>query len=138
MNPTAACEKTVGIVVLVARIISWSAATCRRLQTSNDAATSRRLSNRSAYKYKSGDKSPHSKLTLPTAPLTDTKAATSRRTPNCCRTPNLTLPKRSCIFPKSKPMKHIIVGTAGHIDHGKTALVKALTGIDADRLKEEK
>jgi selenocysteine-specific elongation factor len=35
-------------------------------------------------------------------------------------------------------MKHIIVGTAGHIDHGKTALVKALTGIDTDRLKEEK
>jgi selenocysteine-specific elongation factor len=35
-------------------------------------------------------------------------------------------------------MKHVIVGTAGHIDHGKTALVKALTGIDTDRLKEEK
>jgi selenocysteine-specific elongation factor len=35
-------------------------------------------------------------------------------------------------------MPHLIVGTAGHIDHGKTALVKALTGIDADRLKEEK
>jgi selenocysteine-specific elongation factor len=35
-------------------------------------------------------------------------------------------------------MPHIIVGTAGHIDHGKTALVKALTGIDTDRLKEEK
>ena len=35
-------------------------------------------------------------------------------------------------------MKQIIVGTAGHIDHGKTALVKALTGVDADRLKEEK
>jgi selenocysteine-specific elongation factor len=35
-------------------------------------------------------------------------------------------------------MPHIIVGTAGHIDHGKTALVKALTGVDADRLKEEK
>lgn len=34
--------------------------------------------------------------------------------------------------------KHIIVGTAGHIDHGKTALVKALTGVDTDRLKEEK
>jgi selenocysteine-specific elongation factor len=32
----------------------------------------------------------------------------------------------------------VIVGTAGHIDHGKTALVKALTGVDADRLKEEK
>jgi selenocysteine-specific elongation factor len=36
------------------------------------------------------------------------------------------------------PVKSIIVGTAGHIDHGKTALVKALTGIDADRLEEEK
>jgi len=35
-------------------------------------------------------------------------------------------------------MKSVIVGTAGHIDHGKTALVKALTGIDADRLGEEK
>src|SRR5579863_334935 len=35
-------------------------------------------------------------------------------------------------------MRSIIVGTAGHIDHGKTALVKALTGIDADRLDEEK
>jgi len=32
----------------------------------------------------------------------------------------------------------MIVGTAGHIDHGKTSLVKALTGVDADRLKEEK
>jgi selenocysteine-specific elongation factor len=32
----------------------------------------------------------------------------------------------------------VIIGTAGHIDHGKTALVKALTGIDADRLPEEK
>src|SRR5215471_15985927 len=35
-------------------------------------------------------------------------------------------------------MPHVVVGTAGHIDHGKTALVKAITGIDADRLKEEK
>ena len=35
-------------------------------------------------------------------------------------------------------MKNIIVGTAGHIDHGKTSLVRALTGIDTDRLKEEK
>ena len=32
----------------------------------------------------------------------------------------------------------MIVGTAGHVDHGKTALVRALTGIDTDRLKEEK
>jgi selenocysteine-specific elongation factor len=35
-------------------------------------------------------------------------------------------------------MHHIILGTAGHIDHGKSSLVKALTGIDPDRLKEEK
>jgi len=35
-------------------------------------------------------------------------------------------------------MRHVIVGTAGHIDHGKSALVRALTGIDPDRLKEEK
>jgi selenocysteine-specific elongation factor len=35
-------------------------------------------------------------------------------------------------------MKSLIIGTAGHIDHGKTSLVKALTGIDADRLAEEK
>src|SRR5438034_9546612 len=32
----------------------------------------------------------------------------------------------------------MILGTAGHIDHGKTALVKALTGVDTDRLPEEK
>ncbi|MGB9809111.1 MAG: GTP-binding protein, partial [Caldanaerobacter sp.] len=35
-------------------------------------------------------------------------------------------------------MKNIIIGTAGHIDHGKTTLIKALTGRDTDRLKEEK
>ncbi|OQY01090.1 MAG: selenocysteine-specific translation elongation factor [Desulfobacteraceae bacterium 4572_130] len=35
-------------------------------------------------------------------------------------------------------MKQIILGTAGHIDHGKTSLIKALTGIETDRLKEEK
>lgn len=35
-------------------------------------------------------------------------------------------------------MRSIIVGTAGHIDHGKTSLVRALTGVDADRLPEEK
>jgi selenocysteine-specific elongation factor len=35
-------------------------------------------------------------------------------------------------------MKHVVVGTAGHIDHGKTSLVKALTGTDTDRLPEEK
>ncbi|MGV8075315.1 MAG: selenocysteine-specific translation elongation factor [Syntrophobacteraceae bacterium] len=35
-------------------------------------------------------------------------------------------------------MKQVVLGTAGHIDHGKTALIRALTGIDTDRLKEEK
>src|SRR3954470_13082250 len=35
-------------------------------------------------------------------------------------------------------MRSVVVGTAGHIDHGKSALVRALTGTDPDRLKEEK
>jgi selenocysteine-specific elongation factor len=35
-------------------------------------------------------------------------------------------------------MKHIVMGTAGHVDHGKTALIRRLTGVDTDRLKEEK
>ena len=35
-------------------------------------------------------------------------------------------------------MKRIIIGTAGHIDHGKTAMIRTLTGVDTDRLKEEK
>ena len=38
----------------------------------------------------------------------------------------------------SSMKRHIIIGTAGHIDHGKTWLVKALTGTDTDRLAEEK
>ncbi len=42
------------------------------------------------------------------------------------------MPDNSCA------MKHLIVGTAGHIDHGKSALVQALTGTDPDRLEEEK
>src|SRR3569833_2817784 len=36
-----------------------------------------------------------------------------------------------------KPVRSIVVGTAGHIDHGKTSLVRALTGTDTDRLPEE-
>src|SRR6204780_3255502 len=36
------------------------------------------------------------------------------------------------------PMKHVIVGTAGHIDHGKSTLVEAMTGTHPDRLEEEK
>ena len=35
------------------------------------------------------------------------------------------------------PEKHLIVGTAGHVDHGKTTLIQAMTGINTDRLKEE-
>lgn len=35
-------------------------------------------------------------------------------------------------------MKHVVIGTAGHVDHGKTWLTKALTGTDTDRLKEER
>lgn len=35
-------------------------------------------------------------------------------------------------------LKNVVIGTAGHVDHGKTLLIKALTGIDTDRLKEEK
>ena len=38
----------------------------------------------------------------------------------------------------SAPRDSIIIGTAGHIDHGKTTLVRALTGVDCDRLDEEK
>jgi len=34
--------------------------------------------------------------------------------------------------------KRVIIGTAGHVDHGKTTLVRALTGVDTDRLPEEK
>jgi selenocysteine-specific elongation factor len=34
--------------------------------------------------------------------------------------------------------KHITIGVAGHVDHGKTSLVRCLTGTDTDRLKEEK
>jgi selenocysteine-specific elongation factor len=40
--------------------------------------------------------------------------------------------------PVAMTVKHVVVGTAGHIDHGKTSLVKALTGTDTDRLPEEK
>ena len=38
----------------------------------------------------------------------------------------------------SSPVRRFVIGTAGHIDHGKTALVKALTGVDTDRWEEEK
>ena len=40
--------------------------------------------------------------------------------------------------PSPPSVRHLLLGTAGHIDHGKTALVEALTGVNADRLPEEK
>src|SRR5574337_101284 len=53
-----------------------------------------------------------------------------------CR--RLRLPEHRSIPDNSCAMKNLIVGTAGHIDHGKSALVQALTGTDPDRLEEEK
>jgi selenocysteine-specific elongation factor len=42
-------------------------------------------------------------------------------------------------MPNSNPdVRQIVIGTAGHVDHGKTALIRALTGVDTDRLAEEK
>ena len=38
----------------------------------------------------------------------------------------------------TSPQHHFIIGTAGHVDHGKTALIRALTGVETDRLKEER
>lgn len=51
--------------------------------------------------------------------------------------PNIFAPKEETVTEGSS-LKHVILGTAGHIDHGKTSLIKAVTGIDTDRLKEEK
>src|SRR6267378_4985449 len=47
-------------------------------------------------------------------------------------------PRSAASEPSASVMRPVVVGTAGHIDHGKTALVRRLTGIDTDRLKEEK
>ena len=38
----------------------------------------------------------------------------------------------------NRSLRHLVIGTAGHIDHGKSTLVTALTGINPDRLQEEK
>src|SRR6266699_4738766 len=46
--------------------------------------------------------------------------------------------RRSRLYQCEMTEKHFILATAGHVDHGKSALVKALTGIDPDRLPEEK
>ena len=47
-------------------------------------------------------------------------------------------PQNGFVAPRSLTEKHFIVATAGHVDHGKSALVKALTGVDPDRLLEER
>ena len=55
------------------------------------------------------------------------------------RAQTVRLPSDSPPMPETKPrVRHVILGTAGHIDHGKTSVVKALTGVDTDRLPEEK
>ncbi|MGD8895550.1 MAG: selenocysteine-specific translation elongation factor [Acidobacteriota bacterium] len=65
-----------------------------------------------------------------------------RRRPGWRSRPSCTRPRsRSSACPPERadsPLRSFIVGTAGHIDHGKSALVQALTGTDPDRLKEEK
>ena len=40
--------------------------------------------------------------------------------------------------PQTGPIASVVIGTAGHIDHGKSSMVRQLTGVDPDRLKEEK
>jgi selenocysteine-specific elongation factor len=62
--------------------------------------------------------------------------AATRSNKSCCGKGMLMALRSQLLYYPS--MKSVIVGTAGHIDHGKTSLVKALTGIDADRLEEEK
>src|SRR5262249_11257869 len=54
------------------------------------------------------------------------------------RVANLGYNISNCIEKDRAMPRDLILGTAGHIDHGKTSLVKALTGIDCDRLPEEK
>src|SRR5690606_17338201 len=46
--------------------------------------------------------------------------------------------QRMLLRPPEAPVHIVTLGTAGHIDHGKTALVRALTGVDTDRLPEER
>src|SRR6202161_3405310 len=50
----------------------------------------------------------------------------------------LASPSTKALSSMTKAVKSLVIGTAGHIDHGKTTLVRALTGVDADRLPEEK
>ena len=45
---------------------------------------------------------------------------------------------RAKVTAKRRSLRLFVVGTAGHVDHGKSTLIQALTGIDPDRLREEK
>src|SRR5690349_10512293 len=55
------------------------------------------------------------------------------------RKPNATIGSVSCMSDSNMSgPQGFVIGTAGHIDHGKTSLIRALTGIDTDRLAEEK
>ena len=75
-------------------------------------------------------------LDLRTRPADDVAIGRSRRSP---RRPS---PRRvvaaALVRPPGRRTMTVVVGTAGHIDHGKTTLLRALTGIDADRLPEER
>ena len=72
------------------------------------------------------------------SPTTDCSSTAARsRTPKCPRSPARS-PRCDRTLGTTASAMHVVVGTAGHIDHGKTSLVKALTGTDTDRLPEEK
>src|SRR5262245_36840160 len=80
------------------------------------------------------------------APRSPSPAASSRCSRTTSRPTARSRSRRRCaptrastaLDPASDPPVRLVLGTAGHIDHGKTSLVRALTGVDTDRLPEEK
>ena len=93
---------------------STSASTCSTSARSASSSRSRGCSKCAAEKSRSG------------------------ATTSICRATRSRWPQRVWRELVTAQVTHAIIGTAGHIDHGKTALIKALTGHDTDRLKEEK
>ena len=72
----------------------------------------------------------------PLSPATSVRTVLSGDVSNALRT---LYPRHfNCFYERNSIVINLILGTAGHIDHGKTTLVRALTGIDTDRLPEEK